>query len=258
MMKRFLPLMIIIVLLVTACSSSKENDGKKEDPKSNELNFKNALEKDGGISFVLSDNNNEITEDSLVQSIVERKDGKEIVYKSSFIGFEGIPLKNFEGKSDEEIIKAAKKNDKSIMEKEIKVYRDKEERRSEENGDKKYNQLLKKSAEELKYSEPTSRELNYKAIKSDLDGEKGQAFLTINFKPRTIEQVVKEEDDYPEYKILDNQDEVIYVRNPTKSLDVGKDKYIGFEGETNDDYYAVVTKAPKKTEGVTSGLKEVE
>lgn len=251
-MKRFVPLLIIIVLLVAACSSNKEGS-KKVEKKDDYLDFKKTLTKEGNISFVLSDVTGEITKKSIVKAIVLRKDGKEIVYRANNDENEGVPLKNYDGKTDEEIIKAAKKNEKFIITDQIKYVQEKAKKQYESDKREHIKGLLE-SAENLKYEEAKPRKLVYKASKED-----GESYIYANFVPMYLKEVENPEiEGGGIYKIKDGAEDVYYFDKPTKMLSLEKDNYIGFEGETNDDYYAVVTKAPKKTEGVTSGLKEVE
>lgn len=252
-MKRFVPLLIIIIFLVAACSSNK-NDENKIEKEENYLDFKKSLTKDGNISFILYDVNGEITEDSIVKATIIRKNGKEVVYRSNNDMNKGVPLKNFDGKTDEEIIKAAKKNEKFIINDQIKYVREKAQRKYE--SDKRpHIKALLESTKKLKYEEPKPRDLEYEASKDD----DGDSYIYANLVPKYIKEVENPEiEGGGIYKIKEDVKDVYFFERPTKMLNLGDDKYIGFEGETDDDYYAVVTKAPKNTKGVTSGLKEVD
>ncbi|WP_436890188.1 hypothetical protein [Mammaliicoccus sciuri] len=252
MMKRFVPLLIIIVLLVAACSSNKE-DSKKVEKEDNYLDLKKTLTKEGNVSFVLTDVTDEISEKSIVKAIVVRKDGKEFVYRANYSDDEGVPLKNYDGKTDEEIIKAAKRNEKIIINDEIEYVQEKAEKQYRSDQRRHIKGLLD-STEKLKYEEAKPRKLEYKASKED-----GESYVYVNFVPMHLKEVENPKiEGGGIYKIKDGTEDVYYLEKPTKLLSLKKDQYIGFEGKTNDDYYAVVTKASKKTEGVTSGLKEVE
>lgn len=252
-MKKLVPLLILIVLLIAACSSNKE-DSEKVKKEDNYLDLKKALTKEGNISFILYDVTGEITKDSIVKATVVRKDGKEIVYRSNNDENKGIPLKNFDGKTDEEIIKAAKKNEKFIINDQIKYVQEKSERKYESD-QRPHVKALLDSTKKLKYEEPKPRKLEYEASKDD----DGDSYIYANLVPKYIKEVENPEiEGGGIYKIEEGTKDVYFFDKPTKIMNLEKDKYIGFEGETDDDYYAIVTKAHKKTKGVTSGLKEVD
>ncbi|TDL95530.1 hypothetical protein [Macrococcus carouselicus] len=270
-MKKILPLLIIFALFVTACGGNKEaekKEEKKDDGKilqdDGMLNFKNALEKDGAVAYLLSNNSadksGKLQPDSRVEGIIVNENGKITVYNTGYHYEKSIKLNQLDDLSEDIVKENGVNGDKAIIEKKIQearaVYKINYENINT-NDNKSDDAVIKRyeSAVNLKYRAPEPKDLIYKM--KDQGEEKA---IFINALPNDVEEVgYKDDENISVLKIVDGKDNGFTLTEPTDLISTGKKQYIGYKtkaNENNSDFRAIAVEAPKGTKGITSGLDQ--
>ncbi|MEJ7437803.1 hypothetical protein [Staphylococcus warneri] len=258
-MKKLLLISFSAGLLLSACSFGSDASNKKE------AKFGEMMNDGKRVSFVLKNKDEESTpdKDNPIVDYIFTDNGKSTTYHDNDGKYE---LEDMKDKSQDEILKMAKKVDKESLEKEKKEYlgdarndkdvqktnyeesiklrgKDssitKQEKRMLESDEKIYNDL-----KNLKYTEPKERDLKIEVEEdgtgNDTEKEKFYAF------PRYI--------DADSYKFVKDTKEInkvmMYEMEGThKNITVYDDKYAYLSSsDSGDDRYYLATKVGKKSE----------
>ena len=258
-MKKLLMVTFSAGLLLSACSFGSDVSNQKE------VKFGEMMNDGKRVSFVLKNKDEESMpdKDNPIVDYIFTDNGKSTTYHDNDGKYE---LEDMKDKSQDEILKMAKKVDKESLEKEREEYlgdarndkdvqktnyeesiklrgKDssitKQEKRMLESDEKIYNDL-----KNLKYTEPKERKLKIGVVEdgtgNDTEKEKFYAF------PRYI--------DADSYKFIKDTKEInkvmMYEMEGThKNITVYDDKYAYLSSsETDDDRYYLATKVGKKSE----------
>ncbi|MBX7841511.1 hypothetical protein K5B73_11770 [Staphylococcus warneri] len=258
-MKKLLMVTFSAGLLLSACSFGSDVSNQKE------VKFGEMMNKGKHVSFILKNKDDESTpdKDNPIVDYIFTDNGKSTTYHDNDGKYE---LEDMKDKSQDEILKMAKKVDKESLEREKKEYlgdarndkdvqktnyeesiklrgKDssitKQEKRMLESDEKIYNDL-----KNLKYTEPKERKLKIGVVEdgtgNDTEKEKFYAF------PRYI--------DADSYKFVKDTKEInkvmMYEMEGThKNITVYDDKYAYLSSsDSGDDRYYLATKVGKKSE----------
>ncbi|MCJ1788028.1 hypothetical protein [Staphylococcus warneri] len=257
-MKKLLMVTFSAGLLLSACSFSSDTSNKKE------AKFGEMMNNGKRVSFVLKNKDEESTpdKDNPISDYIFTNDGKSTTYHDSNGKYDLGDLKD---KSQDEILKIAKKVDKESLEKERKdvlgdarndrdvqktnydesIKNDgknasttKQQKGVFEDYDKKYKDL-----KNLKYTEPKERKLKIGVVEDGTgNGTEKERFYAF---PRYV--------DVDSYEFVTDTKKINHymfeMEGTHKNITVYDDKYAYLSSsETGDDRYYLATKVSKKSE----------